>query len=185
MITIKLRGELADFFTPEIIVDVSSVAEAIAALKANFQGFANYLYEAANQGVNYQIKVGYDDISEEHLRSPIADKVQTITISPVIAGAGTVGRIIAGVALIGLAASGIGFAFLGLQTALTIGLIGGALLVSGISSIFNRQANRESLVFGGTSTTVKEGGRVPIIYGVALVGMYLISAKITSYYHSF
>jgi predicted phage tail protein len=39
-------------------------------------------------------------------------------------------------------------------------------------------------VFGGTSTTVKEGGRVPIIYGVALVGIYVISAKITTSYVS-
>ena len=188
MITIHLQGELADYFTTQITVDVSSVAEAIAALRANFKNFANYLFEAANRGVSYQIQVGYQEIGEEHLKCPITKKVRSIRITPVIAGAGTVGRIIAGVALLGLGLAGVGF--LGIS-ATTLALTGGALLLSGTSSIFSRQESPDvkeeqskpsSLVFGGTSTTVKEGGRVPIIYGVALVGMYIISAKITSFY---
>jgi predicted phage tail protein len=186
MITIYLQGELADYFTPQITVAVSSVAEAIAALKANFKDFANYLFEAANRGVNYQIRVGYQEIGEEHLKCPIAKKVQSIRIMPIIAGAGATGKIIAGVALIGLAVAA-SFGVVGLLgvAPLTVGLTGGALLLQGISSLFSRQdspSDRKSLVFGGTSTTVKEGGRVPIIYGVALVGMYVISVRITTSY---
>jgi predicted phage tail protein len=188
MITIYLQGELADYFTSQITVAVSSVAEAIAALKANFKGFANYLFESANCGVNYQIRVGYQEIGEEHLKCPIAKKVQSIRIMPVVAGAGAAGKIIAGVALIGLAVAA-SFGVVGLLgvAPLTVGLTGGALLFQGISSLFSRQDSpseddKKSLVFGGTSTTVKEGGRVPIIYGVALVGMYIISAKITTSY---
>lgn len=184
-----MQGELADYFTTQITVDVSSVAEAIAALKANFKDFANYLFEAANRGVNYQIRVGYQEIGEEHLKCPIAKKVQSIRIMPVITGAGAAGKIIGGVALIGLAVAA-SFGVVGLLgvAPLTVGLTGGALLFSGISSLFSRQDSgnddKKSLVFGGTSTTVKEGGRVPIIYGVALVGMYIISAKITTSYVS-
>ena len=186
MITIYLQGELADYFTPQITIAVSSVAEAIAALKANFKDFANYLFEAANRGVNYQIRVGYQEIGEEHLKCPIAKKIQSIRIMPIISGAGATGKIIAGVALIGLAVAA-SFGVVGLLGAapLTVGLTGGALLFQGISALFSRQdspGGEKSLVFGGTSTTVKEGGRVPIIYGVALVGMYVISAKITSSY---
>lgn len=188
MITIYLQGELADYFTSQITVAVSSVAEAIAALKANFKDFANYLFEAAHRGVNYQIKVGYQEIGEEHLKCPISKKVQSIRIMPVIAGAGATGRIIAGVALIGLAVAA-SFGVVGLLgvAPLTVGLAGGALLFQGISALFSRQDSpdkddKKSLVFGGTSTTVKEGGRVPIIYGVALVGMYVVSAKITTSY---
>ena len=185
MITITLCGELADYFAPEITVDVASVAEAIAALRANFKNFANYLLEAANRGVNYQIKVGYDEIDIEQARSPISKKVKSIRVTPVIAGAGTVGRIIAGVSLLGLGLAGV--AFLGFSST-TLALTGGALLLSGISSLFGRQQSpdakedKKSLVFNGANTTTKEGGRVPIIYGVALVGMYVISAKITSTY---
>lgn len=184
MITIYLQGELADYFTPQITVAVSSVAEAVAALKANFRDFANYLFEAANRGVSYQIRVGYQEIEEQYLKCPISKKVQSIRITPVIAGAGTIGRIIAGVALLGLGLAGVGF--LGISST-TLAITGGALLLGGISSLFGRQnsdakEDKKSLVFGGTSTTVKEGGRVPIIYGVALVGMYVVSAKITTSY---
>lgn len=102
MITITLHGDLADICTQQITVAVNSVAEAIAALRANFPGFARYLCEAANRGVNYQIKVGYQDIDESQLCSPISKRVQSIRIIPVIAGAGAVGRIVGGVALLGL-----------------------------------------------------------------------------------
>ena len=190
MITIYLQGELADYFTPQITVAVSSVAEAIAALKANFKNFANYLFEAANRGVNYQIRVGYQEIEEQHLKCPISKKVQSIRIIPIIAGSGAnTAKIILGVALIGLAGAA-SFGVVGLLGAspLTVGLLGGSLLLGGISGLFNRQESpqdrddKKSLVFSGTSTTVKEGGRVPIIYGVALAGMYLVSAKITTSY---
>lgn len=191
MITIYLQGELADYFTPQITVAVSSVAEAIAALKANFKDFSNYLFEAANRGVNYQIRVGYQEIEEQHLKCPIAKKVQSIRIMPVIAGAGAAGKIISGVALIGLAVAG-SFGVVGLLgvAPLTVGLTGGALLFQGISALFSRQPSpdskddKKSSVFGGTSTTVKEGGRLPIAYGLVLTGIYIISAKITTSYVS-
>ena len=189
MITIYLQGELADYFTPQITVAVSSVAEAIAALKANFKDFANYLFEAANRGVNYQIRVGYQEIGEEHLKCPISKKVQSIRITPIVAGAGTTCKIIAGILLIGLAvAASAGIVGLLVAKPLTVGLIGGALLFQGISALFSMQDStgdrndKKSLVFSGTSTTVKEGGRVPIVYGVALVGIYVVSAKIRSFY---
>ena len=183
-----MQGELADYFTTQITVAVSSVAEAIAALKANFKGFANYLFEAASRGVNYQIRVGYQEIGEEHLKCPIAKKVQSIRIMPIIAGAGAAGKIIAGVALIGLAVAG-SFGVVGLLgvAPLTVGLTGGALLFQGISALFSRQDSpggddKKSSVFSGTSTTVKEGGRLPVIFGLALSGLYIVSAKITTSY---
>lgn len=100
MITIILHGELADICTEQITVAVKSVAEAIAALRANFPKFANYLYEAAQRGVNYQIKVGHQEINDTQLCHPISKNLDTITVIPVIKGAGTVGRIVGGVALL-------------------------------------------------------------------------------------
>jgi predicted phage tail protein len=184
MITITLCGELADIFIEQITVAVSSVAEAIAALRANFSNFAAYLYEAAQRGVAYQIKVGFEEVSETQLCNPISHKVRSIRIIPVIAGAGTVGRIVGGIALLGLGLAGVGF--LGLSST-TLALTGGAMLLGGISSLFGRQASptdkedKKSLNFGSPSTTTKEGGRVPIIYGVVVAGMYIISAKIVTY----
>lgn len=186
MITITMCGELADIFIGAIAVDVSSVAEVIAALRANFPSFLSYLYKATERGVNYQIKVGHQEIDETQLLNPISDRVLSIRIIPVIAGAGTIGKIIGGIALIGLGLSGIGFLGLG---ATQLVLLGGAMLLGGISSLFGRvktptddEANgKKSLVFGGPSTTQQEGGRVPIAYGVVLCGLYVVNAKVVSY----
>ncbi len=101
-----------------------------------------------------------------------------------IAGAGTIGRIIGGVALLGLGLTGVGF--LGIS-ATTLALTGGAMLLGGISSLFGRQESpdakesKKSIGFNNPSTTVKEGGRVPIIYGVTIAGLYVVSARIVTY----
>jgi len=179
MITIKLGGDLADRFAPEITANISSVAEGIRCLRANFKGFASYLFEAANRGVSYEIQVGYELIEEHQLQCPIEKKIQSIRITPVIAGRGTIAKIIGGVALLGLGLAGVGF--LGLS-ATTLAITGGALLFSGISALFSRQ-DHNSMIFNGSQTTTKEGNRVPIVYGLALVGLYLVSASITTSYY--
>ena len=186
MITVTLCGELADIFIETIDIAVNSVAEAIAALRANFPRFSTYLYEAAHRGVNYQIKVGYQEIDETQLCSPISHQVRSIRIIPVIAGSGTIGRIIGGVVLLGLGLAGVGFLGLG---SLQIALIGGAMLLGGISTLFGRvnspaddaSDGKKSLLFSAPSTTQQEGGRVPIAYGVVLCGLYVVNAKVVSY----
>lgn len=182
MITILLYGELTDICTKTITIAVKSVAEAISALRANFPKFATYLYEASCRGVNYQIKVEHQEIDETQLCSPFSKKVNTICILPVIAGSGTVGRIIGGVTLLGLGLAGVGF--LGISST-TLALTGGAMLLGGISSLFGRkpssQESKKSLTFGDSTTTIEEGGRVPIIYGVTIAGLYIVSARIVTY----
>ena len=182
MITVILHGELADICTEQITIAVHSVAEAIAALRANFPKFVNYLYEAAQRGVNYQVKVGYQEIDDSQLCSPISKKVNSIRIVPVVAGTGTVGRIIGGVALLGLGLAGVGF--LGISST-TLALTGGAMLLGGISSLFGRksssQGSEKSPGFNNPAATIEEGGRVPIMYGVYLASLYIVSAKVVTF----
>ena len=189
MITIFLKGDIGDLFISQLTVAISTVAEAIACLKANFPEFNNYLFEAANRGVNYQIKVGYEEIEEHQLPCPINPKVKTITITSIPAGSGTVGKILLGAALlgtgIGMTVAGVG-AVLGI-TAGSLILTGSVMLLSGIFSIFNKQDvqnkdEKNSSIFGGSPVTIKEGDRVPIVYGVALAGLYIVSAFITTTY---
>lgn len=163
---------------------VGTVGEAISALKANFKDFARYLIEAAGNGVNYRIKVGYQEIEEKHLLCPINPKVISIDIIPVPSGAGSTGKIIAGIALIGISiglmATGVG-SVIGIST-LSIGLMGVSLVIGGISSLYNqKKKDKQSESFNPT-LTVKEGGRVPIIYGVMMVGMYVINANVVVSY---
>lgn len=159
---------------------VSSVSEAISALKANFRDFAHYLIQSSENGVNYRIKVGYQEIGEEHLLCPINPKVVSIDIIPVPAGSGSTGKIIAGIALINISialmASGVG-SVVGIST-LAITLMGASLLIGGISSLYNQKKDdKQSQSFNPTFTS-KEGGTVPILYGVMMVGLYVVNANV-------
>lgn len=183
MITIKLFGNLAALFTSEVRVCVSSVAEAIASLKANFQGFGTYLLDAARSGLHYRICVDGQELDSWLLTAPLPDGC-TITIAPIPRGAGNTFRIIAGVALLGLGVAGVGF--LGLSSS-TLIITGAALLLGTLrgrvkSPKDSEREGKRSLIFGGPQTTNQEGGRVPIAYGIILVGWMLISSKIRSSY---
>lgn len=187
MIRIKLLGELADRFISEFEAEVSTVAEAIACLRANFPQFSGYLFEANQRGIAYKISVGWQDIEEKELVCPFSKKVRSITISPIPMGAGgNLGKIVLGAALLGLGLAGVGFLGLSAQT---LAITGGALLLGGVSALFGRtkspeddeREGKKSLVFGSPTQTVREGGRVPILYGVHLTGWYIISARIRSY----
>ncbi len=188
MITIRMAGELGDFFIPEFQAECSSVWEAIAAVKANFPKFVSYLADSAARGLGFHIKVGYQSVSEDLLDRPFSRKVRRITITPVPVGSGGGGlfKVILGVALIGLAFTGVGF--LGLSP-LALGLTGGAMLLGGISAMFGKvkdpnsdeKDGKKSMIFGNPSATIREGGRVPIIYGVHLSSWYIASARVRAY----
>jgi predicted phage tail protein len=192
MISIKLKGELANLFIPEFDCEASGMFEAIAALKANFPRIIGYLRDSAARGIGFYIKVGYQTIAESDLNKVFSKKVKSLTITPIPigsgggAGGGGLMKIILGVALIGLAFTGVGF--LGVSP-LTLGLLGGGMLLSGVSSFFgnpkdpnsDEKNGKKSLIFGGSETTVREGGRVPIIFGKHLSGWYVVSASIRAY----
>ena len=104
----------------------------------------------------------------------------SIDIIPVPAGSGSTGKIIAGIALINISialmASGVG-SVVGIST-LAITLMGTSLLIGGISSLYNQKKDdKQSASFNPTFTS-KEGGTVPILYGVMMVGLYVINANV-------
>jgi predicted phage tail protein len=163
----------------EFTAAVSTVAEAVACLRANFDRFTAVL-----PSLCFRVTVGYDDAGEGDLHKPIARKVQIMRFSIVPSGSGQVGKIILGVALIGLAFMG-GLPFLGMS-GLTTGLLGGALL---IGALFGQQKDpagqekdgRKSNVFSRPQQTLVEGGRMPVVYGLHLSGWTIVSARATNY----
>ena len=184
MQTIKLHGNLATRFTAEITLAVGSVLEAIEALKANFRDFDLYLFDAARHSLFYRVIVNGQILQDWQLRSPLPADC-TISIVPVARGeGGNAFRIITGVALLGLGIGGIGF--LGIQAS-TLAITGTALLLSAFhgrqkSPKDTEREGRKSLIFGGPQTTTQAGGRVPVAYGIVLVGWMLISSKISTTY---
>lgn len=186
---IKLYGALAKFVGQRVLeADVATAAEAVRFLLANWPALEQHM---ADQ--HYSVRVGTYALGEDELHDPAGQ--QEISISPVIAGAGTVGRIILGAALIGLS-------FIpGLQAAAIFGsklTVGGLLLTTGASLVLGGVAQllapvprvnvgagsdspqdpRSTFNFSGIQQTSRQGVPVPIAYGKVLVGSVIISAGV-------
>jgi predicted phage tail protein len=107
-----------------------------------------------------------------------------------VAGAGAVGRIIVGIALVAfsLLLPGVG-AVIGGALMTKIGLLGGALILTGIAELLTPTPSasqgadsegdpRKSYSFSGVQNTSRAGVPVPVVYGETLVGSVVVSAGI-------
>jgi predicted phage tail protein len=179
---IKLYGKLAKFVGHRVLeADVATAAEAVRFLVANWPELEQHM---ADQ--HYRVSVGKYDLALEELHDPAGQA--PISIVPVVAGAGAVGRIILGVALIAFSIflPGVGAAIGGaLMT--KIGLLGGALLLSGVAQLLTPVPKtntkdegdpRKSFSFSGIQNTSRAGLPVPVVYGETLIGSVVISAGI-------
>jgi predicted phage tail protein len=124
-------------------------------------------------------------LTAEELHDPAG--AAPISIVPVVAGAGAVGRIIVGIALVAfsLLLPGVG-AVIGGALMTKIGLIGGALILTGIAELLTPTPTtskdegdpRKSFSFSGIQNVSRAGVPVPVVYGETLVGSVVISAGI-------
>jgi len=189
--TIRIYGRLAKFLKRrKLEAEVASAAEAVRFLVTNFPQLERHMAEQ-----HYRVSVGGYDLSEKELGDPAGE--QEIKIIPVLAGSGTVGRIIAGVALVafsllfapGAALAG-GLLTLG-PTAVSIGVgIGVSLVLGGVAQLLTpvptlnnsmtetAKDPRKSYSFSGIQNTSRQGIPVPIVYGETLVGSVVISAGV-------
>jgi predicted phage tail protein len=184
---IKLYGRLAKFVGKRVLhADVSSAAEAVRFLVANWPHL-----EAHMADQYYRVSLDTEDIASDDLHNPIGQ--ETIKITPVLAGAGAVGRIIAGVALIalsfvpGLQGAALfgskimaGTVLFGIGTSLALG--GVAQLLSPVpqmpTGMDSQQDPRKTYSFSGIQNTSRQGIPVPVCYGETIVGSIVISAGI-------
>ena len=149
MKVVKLYGRLAEFCGARSFkAEITSAAEAVRFLLANFPDLEKFLIDGDKEGYGYKVKVGRSLINPHtDLHHPTGER-GTISIIPVImgAGGGGFGRILAGVGLIALSvltagiASGFAFGFaggvLGLGTFATVGAgIGLSLALGGIAQV--------------------------------------------------
>lgn len=189
---IRVYGRLAKFLgRRKFKAVVDSAADAMRFLLANFPELEQHM---ADQ--HYRVSVGTYDLSEEELGHPSGQQV--IKIAPVVAGAGSVGRIIAGALLIAVAIA-VPAATFGLSSMLGVGLVGASLVLGGVAQLltptptlsptagnaYTQQTTREteldpqkSYSFSGIQNTSRAGTPVPLIYGETIVGSVVISAGI-------
>lgn len=188
---IKLYGRLAKFVGAKVLeADVATAAEAVRFLLANWPQLEQHM---ADQ--HYRVKVGAEDLpldtAPDELHYPAG--AAEISIIPVVAGAGAVGRIIAGVALVAAAllfAPGAALASsaftLGSQAVTVVAGIGLSLALGGVAELLmpvpktskDEADPRKSFSFSGIQNTSRQGTPVPFIGGEVICGSVVISAGI-------
>jgi predicted phage tail protein len=181
---IKLYGDLAKAAGQRsFLAAVDSVAEAVSFLLANFPHLEKHIINH-----NYRVKVGKRIATEDDLTFTL-NNADTISIIPVIAGAGAVWRIIAGTLLIAASFLIPGVALFGLALAPIAFGIGASLVLGGVAQLLSPvpQTNiaedkdpKKTYSFSGIQNTSRQGLPVPVIYGETIVGSITISAGIST-----
>jgi predicted phage tail protein len=183
-------------------------AQALKALCVNFPGLDKWLIDSEAAGMGFRVTRGREAITNESIEGLILpwSEREVFSITPVITGAGGVGRILAGIGLVAFAilTAGAGAAVLGIAGAgggifgasFTLGVvaanaiagIGVSLILGGVASLISPQptmgtltsgreaARLESFTFSGIVNTSKQGMPVPIAYGRVFVGSAVISS---------
>ena len=134
----------------------------------------------------YEVRGDGEPLELELLPVPVAG---TITITPVVSGAGATGRIIAGVALIGLSFVP-GLSLFGVALASPIMGIGASLVLGGVAQLLTPTPKIDegikgnpkvgaSYVFSGVTNTSRQGVPVTACYGEPIVGSVVISAGLS------
>ncbi len=171
---VKLYGHLGKTFGKVFRFDVKTVAEAIAALKANLEGFEAYLLKHSKPG--YHIFVDKRNLGEKDL--PELCGKGTIKIIPAVAGAkrgGVLQTIIGAIMVI------VGTFVPGMQWMIQPGI---ALMAGGIVQMLVRPPgrsetekpdNRPSYSFNGPVNTTTQGNPIPVCYGELVVGSQVAS----------
>ena len=184
--TIKVYGPMATFLKRRVFkADVANPAEAVRFLIANFPALERHM---ADQYYKVQVSDRALELGSapDELHLPIGQQ-ETISIIPVMAGAGAVGRIIAGVALIALALFVPLVAFGVALNGVVLG-IGASLVIGGIAELLTpipkiggaEDDPRKSYSFSGVQNVSRQGVPVPIVYGEMIVGSIVISAGIST-----
>lgn len=188
MKTIVLLGELGKRYGRRHRLDVASPAEAVRAMCANFKDFAGFVSASAERNVGYRVITAREDLAADELHQPAG---KTITIAPVIAGAGgSVGKIILGAALIAAAifVPALAVPLFGTTTLATVAFsVGVSLALGGVAQMLapvppsldrGIDADKPSYIFNGAQNTTAQGQAVPVGYGRMIVGSAVISAGI-------
>lgn len=179
MKTIKVYGQLAKILGRRTFrAEVETIAEAIRFLVTNFPHIESHMIEQY-----YRVRIGKYAITKDEIHDPIGS-VDTISITPVVAGAGTLGRIIAGVFLIGLSFLIPGVALFGIALAPIAFGIGASLVLGGVAQLLSPTPQTpkkakdptQSYSFSGIQNSSRSGLPIPVVYGETIVGSITISA---------
>ncbi|ELY5886597.1 tail assembly protein [Cronobacter sakazakii] len=188
--TVRLYGTLGAKFGRVHRLVIASPAEACRALSVILPGFEQYMQTAHLRGLRFAVFRGKKNIGQDELKHNSGE--EDIRIAPVIAGSkrgGVLQTILGAVLVMGALALGpVGIGTIAGSTAMSIGLMGGSMMIGGVVQMLSPQPgglasrqdpdNAPSYAFGGPVNTTAMGNPVGLLYGEREIGGAIVSAGI-------
>ncbi|EGT4335045.1 tail assembly protein [Cronobacter malonaticus] len=188
--TVRLYGALGARFGRVHRLVVASPAEACRALSVILPGFEQYMQTAHLRGLRFAVFRGKKNIGQDELKHNSGE--EDIRIAPVISGSkrgGVLQTILGAVLVVGALALGpVGIGAIAGSTAMSIGLMGGSMMIGGVVQMLSPQPgglasrqdpdNAPSYAFGGPVNTTAMGNPVGLLYGEREIGGAIVSAGI-------
>ncbi|ALB49953.1 tail assembly protein [Cronobacter sakazakii] len=188
--TVRLYGTLGAKFGRVHRLVIASPAEACRALSVILPGFEQYMQTAHLRGLRFAVFRGKKNIGQDELKHNSGE--EDIRIAPVIAGSkrgGVLQTILGAVLVVGALALGpVGIGAIAGSTAMSIGLMGGSMMIGGVVQMLSPQPgglasrqdpdNAPSYAFGGPVNTTAMGNPVGLLYGEREIGGAIVSAGI-------
>ncbi|WP_081396351.1 tail assembly protein, partial [Cronobacter sakazakii] len=188
--TVRLYGALGARFGREHRLVIASPAEACRALSVILPGFEQYMQTAHLRGLRFAVFKGKKNIGQDELKHNSGE--EDIRIAPVIAGSkrgGVLQTILGAVLVVGALALGpVSIGAIAGSTAMSIGLMGGSMMIGGVVQMLSPQPgglasrqdpdNAPSYAFGGPVNTTAMGNPVGLLYGEREIGGAIVSAGI-------
>ena len=178
--TVRLYGKLGARFgrVHRFHLESNTVAEAIAALDSQLDGFKSFMVNAKQHGMVFAVFAGKRNLAKEQLQDPVG--AEDIRIAPVLEGSknGGVLQTVLGIVLIvvGVIAKSPNLIYSG-----AVMVAGGVIqmLSPQLKGVGGKESsNQPSYVFNGAVNTEAQGHPVPLLYGRMIVGSAVISAGI-------
>ncbi|EKC5751449.1 tail assembly protein [Cronobacter sakazakii] len=187
---VRLYGTLGAKFGRVHRLVIASPAEACRALSVILPGFEQYMQTAHLRGLRFAVFRGKKNIGQDELKHNSGE--EDIRIAPVIAGSkrgGVLQTILGAVLVVGALALGpVGIGAIAGSTAMSIGLMGGSMMIGGMVQMLSPQPgglasrqdpdNAPSYAFGGPVNTTAMGNPVGLLYGEREIGGAIVSAGI-------
>lgn len=181
LVNVRLMGVMGENFGYHHQYEVSNARDIFKALAANFANFRQFICGSEDAGIAYQVLLDGVESDKDNLCKAKAPIFMVIT--PVVVGAGWVGKVLAGIAILAVAAFvpfSIGLLGAGVISGASIGA---ALLLSGISQALaegdkKTSSRDQSTAIGQTATTI-QGSPIAVCYGRVFVTGKIISAGST------
>ncbi|ELY5887910.1 tail assembly protein [Cronobacter malonaticus] len=188
--TVRLYGALGARFGRVHRLVIASPAEACRALSVILPGFEQYMQTAHLRGLRFAVFRGKKNIGQDELKHNSGE--EDIRIAPVISGSkrgGVLQTILGAVLVVGALALGpVGIGAIAGSTAISIGLMGGSMMIGGVVQMLSPQPgglasrqdpdNAPSYAFGGPVNTTAMGNPVGLLYGEREIGGAIVSAGI-------